>query len=69
MPKSREPNWGQFVGLGLQLAVGVVLGLLVGSWLDKKFGWTPNGALIGCLVGLAGGLYLLIKAAIKANRD
>ena len=69
MPTSNEPSGGRFLGLGLQLAVGVGLGLAVGSWLDRRYGWSPRGALIGCFLGLAGGLYLLVKEALKANRD
>jgi F0F1-type ATP synthase assembly protein I len=38
-------------------------------WLDKRFGWAPKGVIIGSLVGLAGGLYLLIKEAIRINKD
>jgi F0F1-type ATP synthase assembly protein I len=62
-------NWGKFVGLGLEMAVGVGLGYLVGTWLDKKYGWAPRGVLIGTLVGVAGGMYLLIKTALQMNAD
>ena len=55
--------------VGLQVAVGVALGFVVGSWLDRKFGWAPKGVVIGSLVGLAGGLYLLIKDAIRINKQ
>jgi F0F1-type ATP synthase assembly protein I len=69
MPKQDEPNWGRIVMLGLEMAVGVALGLAVGSFFDRRFGSTPTGALIGCLVGVAGGMYLVIKEAIRANKD
>ena len=61
---------GDFRGLayGMQLLVGVGLGYLVGRWLDSRYGWS-NGVVIGSLVGLAGGLYLLIKDAIRINKD
>jgi F0F1-type ATP synthase assembly protein I len=62
-------NWGKHVGLGLEMAVGVGLGYFVGAWLDKKYGWAPNGALVGSLLGLAGGMYLLIKHAVRMNAD
>ena len=70
MPKSDgEPAWGQFLGMGLQVAAGAFVGLWIGSWLDKRFGWTPKATLIGALLGIAGGMYLLIKEAIRLNKD
>lgn len=69
MPKDDDVNWGHLAGIGLQMAVGVVLGLVVGHWLDKRFGWESRGTLIGLFVGLAGGMYLLIKDAIRINKD
>ncbi len=61
---------GEYRGLayGLQILVGVGLGYLVGRWLDSRYAWT-NGVVIGSLVGLAAGLYLLIKDAIRINKD
>jgi F0F1-type ATP synthase assembly protein I len=41
----------------------------VGWWLDQRYGWSPRGATVGSLIGLAGGLYLLIKDAIRINKD
>ena len=69
MPEDKEPNWGHFLGLGLQVAIGVGLGLWIGGWLDRRFNWTPWGTLIGVLLGGGAGMYLLIKEAMKANRD
>jgi F0F1-type ATP synthase assembly protein I len=69
IPKNDQPSGGRFLGLGLQVAVGAGLGLWIGTWLDRKFGWSPRGALIGALIGIAGGMYLLIKEALKANKD
>ena len=64
-----NPNWGKYVGLGLEMAVGVALGYFIGAWLDKKYGWNNNGALVGSMLGLAGGMYLLIKQAVQMNAD
>jgi hypothetical protein len=55
--------------VGLQVAIGVGLGYLVGRWLDNRYGWGSRGVVIGSMVGLAGGLYLLIKDAIRINKD
>jgi F0F1-type ATP synthase assembly protein I len=51
------------------MAVGVVLGLVVGSWLDKRFGWTPWGVLVGTMLGMASGMYLLIRDGLRVNKD
>ena len=65
-----DQNQGaQFAMVGLQVAIGVGLGYLVGWWLDRRFGWGSRGVVIGSMLGLAGGLYLLIKDAIRINKD
>jgi F0F1-type ATP synthase assembly protein I len=64
-----DVNWGHLAGVGIQMAVGVVLGLVIGHWLEKRYGWEPWGTLIGVMLGLAGGMYLLIKDAIRINKD
>ena len=73
MPSQEDPKddspWGKYLGVGLQMLVGVGLGVAVGSWLDKKYGWEPWGLLVGTMLGLAGGMYLLIKDAIRMNKD
>lgn len=69
MPTDNQPDWGKFLAMGLEMGIGVALGLWIGSVIDRRLGTSPRGALIGCLIGLAGGMYLLIREAIKANRD
>ena len=66
--KDDDTNWGKHLGLGLQVVVGVVLGLLAGQWLDRRYGWTPWGTMACAMLGLASGLYAAIKEAIKANK-
>jgi hypothetical protein len=70
MPKpDQDTNWGNLAMVGLEVGIGVGLGYLVGHWLDNKYGWQSRGAVTGAMLGLAGGLYLLIKQAISANKD
>ena len=68
MAKSQDPNWGNFLGVGLQICVGAGLGYAVGHWLGQRYGW-KNAAVIGFCVGLAGGMYLMIKDAMRINKD
>ena len=69
MPQPDDTNWGALAGIGLQVLVGTVLGLVVGTWLDRKFGWAPWGVLIGVAIGVSAGMYSLIKEGMRANRD
>jgi len=61
----QDSNWSSLAGIGLQIGVGVGLGCLVGWWLDKKFGWSPWGIVVGSMLGLASGMYLMIKETLK----
>lgn len=69
MPQDQDQNWARYLGIGLQMAAGVGLGSLVGWWLDQKYGWAPWGITVGSMLGLASGMYLLIKDAIRINRQ
>lgn len=42
-------------GAGLQFAISILLFLYVGQWLDRRFGWTPWGTLLGVFIGAAAG--------------
>lgn len=69
MAQEQDPNWGNYLSYGLSIAIGVGLGVLVGGWLDKRYGWTPWGLVGGGMLGLASGMYLLIKDALRMNKD
>lgn len=69
MAEKDGSNWGGFLTAGLEVAVGIALGWFIGSAIDRKFGCGPWGLLIGILAGCAGGMYLLIKEALKMNKD
>jgi hypothetical protein len=68
MAKQDEPNWGYFLGVGLQICVGAGLGYAVGFWLGQRYGW-KHAPVIGFAIGFAGGMYLLIKDVLRMNKD
>ena len=58
----------RFAGLGVQLAVVVVVAVFGGQWLDRKLG---TGALftIGLVfLGFGGTMYSLIRTLNQGNR-
>lgn len=69
MADDQRRGIGEALSLGIEVAVGVGLGLIIGSWLDKRYGWEPWGMLVGSMLGLAAGLYLLIRQTSRMNKD
>lgn len=69
MSDEKSPNWGRHLGTGLETAVGVGLGYFVGHWLGEKYHWEPWGSLVGAMLGLIAGAYLLIKEVNRSNKD
>jgi ATP synthase protein I len=66
-----RPGWAGplalITQLGLTIVVAIVLGLVLGLWVDSHFGTKPWGTLILSLLGiLAGsfGVYRLVATSI-----
>jgi F0F1-type ATP synthase assembly protein I len=58
----------QMVQLALAIPIGCVLGLLVGSWLDRHFhtGWI---AIAGTVVGAGGGFLEIVRIAMRYMKN
>jgi F0F1-type ATP synthase assembly protein I len=65
-------DWGKGLAHGLEVAVGVGLGYLIGHWLGRKFGTGPQPTLWwdfgGVIVGCAAGMYSLIKESVRSEK-
>ncbi len=61
------------ISIGIELVVSVVLGLLAGAWLDRRFGTGPWLTLLGIVIGSAAGFRSLLKytqrAAARQERE
>ena len=58
----------QYAALGSELAGAVLLPVLLGLWLDSKFGWSPVAVIIGAFVGLLLVGVLLWQVVAGSNR-
>jgi len=69
MDKPNTPNPWRSAHMGLEFAGAALVMTLVGYYIDLRYESKPWGALIGATVGFAGGMYLFIKEALRANRE
>jgi positive regulator of sigma E activity len=51
----------RYAGLGVQLAVSLLVFVLVGQWLDKRLGNTGIVTVVAAFVGFGGTMYSLIR--------
>jgi F0F1-type ATP synthase assembly protein I len=72
---SQEPNLSLKLGYGFAMATqfgaGVLGGVLVGSWLDRRFHLDPWGTMGGALLGMVAGfqgLFVLTRSYQKLGK-
>jgi F0F1-type ATP synthase assembly protein I len=64
-----SPGPLRYAGLGIQLAVTVVVCVLVGQWADRRAGTDGLFTILAPLLGFGGTLYSLIRELSKADKD
>ena len=52
----------RYAGLGVQLAVSLLVFVLAGQWLDKRLGNTGIVTIAAAFLGFGGTMYSLIRA-------
>lgn len=67
-PPNEELKLSTFAGVGLQFAVAIVLFVLLGQWIDRKFGTTPVFLIIGVIAGGGGAFYSLYRRITIAQK-
>jgi F0F1-type ATP synthase assembly protein I len=66
--KTPEPGGGKtpgpmrYAGLGIQLAVSLLVFVLIGQWLDRKLGTKGILTVVAAFVGFGGTMYSLIRS-------
>ncbi len=69
--KSSKDMWrvaGRFSSLGIEMTASVVIGMLLGRWLDNTFHSEPWGMMGGFAAGLGAGCKAVIKAVRTAQK-
>ncbi|HEX6104638.1 MAG TPA: AtpZ/AtpI family protein [Gemmatimonadales bacterium] len=58
----KTPGPMRFAGLGIQLAVSLVVFVLAGQWADRKLGTGGILTVVAAFLGFGGTMYSLIRA-------
>ena len=65
----KGPGPMRYAGLGVQLAVSLVVFVLIGQWADKKLGTGGMLTIVGAFLGFGGTMYLLVRSLNRKNGD
>ncbi len=61
-----------FAAMGMELVGLIIASVMVGQWLDEKYGWKGMGVLVLSIAGLVGWLVhivLLLRQMERASED
>ena len=58
----------RFAGVGLQFAITLLVGLGLGTWLDRKFGTAPVFLYLGVFLGAGAAFYSMYRQ-LMANLE
>lgn len=67
----KRPNISQseYLGLGIQIAASMVMPLLLGVWLDRKFNLSPWLTIVGAGFGIVSIFAIIFKIAYMSNEN
>jgi len=65
----QQRGWLRYGGMGFEFFAVLVVCVLVGIWLDGRFGWSPWGVLGGSAVGLVVSMWKLIRQGLAMQRE
>ena len=57
----------QYAGLGIQLAVSILVFVLVGQWVDRKLGTGGIATIVSAFLGFGGTMYSLVRSLNRKN--
>ena len=69
---SSMQSYGEVANVGLSFVFALVIGTVIGWWLDNHFGWKPYGFLGGLGLGLAAGIrtaWVVLKPIVNPKKS
>jgi F0F1-type ATP synthase assembly protein I len=66
-PENRGPGAMKYAGLGVQLAVSVLVFVWIGQWADRKLGTGGLLTVVAAFLGFGGTMYWLIRSLSRKD--
>lgn len=61
-------KYAEYIALGAHIAATMVVPVIIGIYIDKKWEITPWGLILGMLMGFGGLISIVIKLASKTGK-
>ena len=70
--RGKFKDYLQYSAIGIEMGLSVVVGVLIGSWLDEKFDTAPWFLFFWLLCGFAAGMrsiFKLVKIQLQKSKE
>ncbi|MFO8030439.1 MAG: AtpZ/AtpI family protein [Cyclonatronaceae bacterium] len=61
--------YGEYIALGTHIAASMIIPVVIGIYVDKRWETSPWGVIIGALMGFASMISIVIKLAAKTGKN
>ena len=68
-PEKRGPGGMRYAGLGIQLAVSLLLFVWIGQWADRKLGTGGLLTVVAAFLGFGGTMWWLIRSLSRKDGE
>ncbi len=69
MPLRNLATYGEYIALGTHIAASMIVPVVIGIYVDKKWNLSPWGVIIGALLGFGSMISIVIKLAAKTGKS
>ncbi len=69
MPLRNLAPYGEYIALGTHIAASMIVPVVIGIYVDKKWNMSPWGVIIGALLGFGSMISIVIKLSAKTGKS
>lgn len=61
--------YGEYIALGTHIAASMIIPVVIGIYIDKRWETSPWGVIIGALLGFGSMISIVFKLAAKTGKS